>query len=274
MENVKVIFYIEGMGNERKALEEALARTAEALKKEQIVRVNRISVEDVIENEEVEELKYSGMIEAEVEGDFEGIVKATMRYAPAVVEVIGPGRLEIESKNLMKILGEVSLFMGELMEKFGGLAAYPPLDEIPLPRVGYNEEEIEAFILDDRNIRYMFIIETFGSEEEKIKETMLKAFFLEGCKINKVALKSEERDGRVYTLLAAELLSPFETLFQLNAKYAPFAISIEEPQIIDITATELQNTLTDLAGFVYELVHRPIKKKLMEKDSFKFSLQG
>ena len=272
MEEIGVVFYIEGMGNEKKALEMALAETAENLRNEKLVKVKRVSVEDVIEND-VEELKYSGMIEAELEGDLEGIVRAVLKYAPAVVEVLGPGRLEIDAKRLMKVMGEISLFMGQLMEKFGGLVAYPSLDEIPLPKIGYTEEELEDFILDERNIKYMFIIEAFGEDEEEIKKTMLKAFFIEGCKINKIAIKGEEKDGRYYTLVAAELLSPFEMMFQLNAKYAPVAISIEEPQIVDITATELQNALTDLAGFVYELVHRPIKKKLMENDTFKFSLQ-
>lgn len=272
MENIQVVFYIEGLGNEKDALEEALKKTAEQLKKERAVRVRRINVEDVIENDEVDELKYSGMIEAEVEGPLEGIVEAVMRYAPAVVEVLGPGRVEVESRRLMKLLGNVSLFMGELMEKFGGLVAYPELNELPTPKVGYSKEEIESFILDERNIRYLFIIEAFGEDEEKVKETMLKAFLLEGCKINRVAVKREEREERVKLFIAAELLSPFEVMFQLTAKYAPVAISIEEPEIVDITATELQNALTDLAGFVYELVHRPIKKKLIEKDTFKFKL--
>ncbi|WP_048148076.1 hypothetical protein [Palaeococcus ferrophilus] len=272
MESVQVVLYIEGLGNEKRALEEAMKKTAESLRKETAVKVKRVNVENVIENDEVEELKYSGMIEAEIEGPLEGVVGVVMKYAPAVVEVLGPGRLEVEGRRLMKLLGNVSLFMGELMERFGGLVAYPELDELPMPQIGYSKEELESFILDERNIRYLFIIEAFGEEEEKVRETMLKAFLLEGCKINKVAVKREEGEGRVKLFIAAELLSPFEVMFQLTAKYAPVAISIEEPEIVDITATELQNALTDLAGFVYELVHRPIKKKLIEKDTFKFRL--
>lgn len=264
MNTIKVVFYIEGLGNDKKALENALEKTAEELKKESVVKVGKVIVEDIIENEE-EELKYSGMIEAELEGSLEGIIKAVLKYAPAIVEVRGPGKLEIDSKTLMKILGEVSLVMGKLMDRFGGLAAYPSLDKLPLPKVGYSEEKLESFILDDRNIRYQFVIETFGEDEETIKETMLKALFLEGCKINKFVVKGEHKDDRYYALVATELISPFETMFQLNAKYAPVALAIIEPEIIDITATELQNALTDLAGFVYELIHRPLRKNLSKK---------
>ncbi len=45
-----------------------------------------------------------------------------------------------------------------------------------------------------------------------------------------------------------------------------------EPEIIDITANELQNTLTDLGGFVNELVTRPLKRRLAEKKNTEFKL--
>lgn len=266
---IGVIFYIEGLGNDRKALERAIEQVVKELKKENIVNVKRVDAEDIIEtNEEEELLKYSAMIEAELEGSFDGIVKATLKYSPVVVEVLKPGRLEVNAKELMKILGDVALFMGKLMDQFGGLAAYPPLDQLPKPRIGYTEDEIEEFIVDERNIRYQFVIETYGKDKETIEETIMKAFYLEGCKINKFIVQvQEEREDKVYALVAAELLSSFETLMQLTAKYAPVAISILEPEIIDVSASELQNVLTDLAGFVHELVHRPLKKKLIEHDT-------
>ncbi|MDN5319840.1 MAG: hypothetical protein PWP49_260 [Thermococcaceae archaeon] len=270
---MKVRFYIEALSNDRKALERAVEEIVKSLKNESTVKVEDIITEEILENPEDDVLKYSSMVEAELEGPFEEIVKATMRYAPALVEVVSPAKIEIDAKDLMKILGEVSLFMGKLMEKFGGLVAYPPLDEIPKPRVGYSREEIEEMIIDGKEILYRFVIETFGKDKESIEETMLKAFAYEGCKVNKIAVKvQEERGDRIYALVASELISPFEVLFQLTAKYAPVAISIIEPEIVDISATELQNALTDLGGFVHELTHRPLKKKLIEKDTFKFRL--
>ncbi|ALV62246.1 Uncharacterized protein ADU37_CDS05470 [Thermococcus sp. 2319x1] len=273
MATMRVRFYIEALSNHKKALERAVEEIITSLKNETNVKVENIRAEDVLENPEEEMLKYSSMVEAELEGSFEEIVKATMKYAPAIVEVISPAKIETDAKDLMRILGEVSLFMGKLMEKFGGLVAYPSLDEIPKPKVGYSREEIEDMIIDGKEILYRFVIETYGKGKGEIEETMLKAFAYEGCKINKIIVKvQEERDERVYALVASELISPFEVLFQLTAKYAPVAISIIEPEIVDISATELQNALTDLGGFVHELIHRPLKKKLIEKDTFKFKL--
>lgn len=273
MATMRVRFYIEALSNHKKALERAVEEIIKSLKNETNVKVENIRAEDILENPEEEMLKYSSMVEAELEGSFEEIVKATMKYAPAIVEVVSPAKIEIEGKDLMKILGEVSLFMGKLMEKFGGLVAYPPLDEIPKPRIGYSREEIEEMIIDGKEILYRFVIETYGKNKEVVEETMLKAFAYEGCKINKILVKvQEEREERIYALVASELISPFEVLFQLTAKYAPVAISIIEPEIVDISATELQNALTDLGGFVHELIHRPLKKKLIEKDTFKFRL--
>ncbi|ACJ15899.1 hypothetical protein, conserved [Thermococcus onnurineus NA1] len=272
MAEIEVIFYIEALGNDKKVLERALEETAKSLKNEKGVKIKYINVEDVLENEDEELLKYSGVIEAGISGDLENVIRLALKYSPAIVEVLKPGKIEIESKRLMKILGEVSLFMGKLMKEFGGLAVYPKLDDLPEPRIGYSRDEIEDFIVEDRNILYRFVIEVFGENEEGIKTTMAKALTIEGCRINKLAVQGQEEDDQFKGLLAAELLSPFETLVQLTAKYAPVAISILEPEIIDVTANELQNTLTDLGSFVNELVTRPIKRRIMEKKNTEFKL--
>ena len=268
---IEVIFYIEGIGNDKKVLERALEETAKNLQNEKGVKIKYVNLEEVMETPE-EFLKYSGVIEARLEGTLGDIVRLTLRYSPAVVEVLRPGKLEIESKDLMKTLGEISLFMGKLMKQFGGLAVYPKLDDLPDPRIGYSREEIEELIVEDRNILYRFVVEVFGENEEGIKTTMGKALTIEGCKINKLVVQGQMEGDNFKGLLAAELLSPFETLVQLTAKYAPVAISIIEPEIIDITANELQNTLTDLGGFVNELVTRPVKRQLMEKKNTEFKL--
>ncbi|ASJ04334.1 hypothetical protein [Thermococcus barossii] len=272
MAEIEVIFYIEGVGNDKKVLERALEETAKNLRNEKGVKIKYVKLEDVIESPEDELLKYSGVIEAQVAGSFGDIVRLTLRYSPAVVEVLKPGKLEIAAKDLMKTLGEVSLFMGKLMKQFGGLAVYPKLDDIPEPRISYSRDEIEELIVEDRNILYRFVIEVFGESEEAIKTTMGKALSIEGCRINKLVVQGEMEGESFKGLLAAELLSPFETLVQLTAKYAPVAISILEPEIIDVTANELQNTLTDIGGFVNELVTRPVKRQLMEKKNTEFKL--
>ncbi|WP_457741643.1 hypothetical protein [Thermococcus sp.] len=264
MEEIEAIFYIEGLSSDKKALENALKETSENLKNERNLKITEVNVEEVIEEGE-EPLRYSGVITARVRGPFDELVRAVLKYGPAIVEVVKPGKFEIGSEELVKILGEVSLVMGKLMERFGGLAAYPDLNEFPEPKIGFPREKIEELITDDRYIRYRFVIEVSGKDEETVKKTMAKAFSLEGCLINSLILQGEQFVDKYRGLLAAELLSPFDVMFQLTAKYAPVAISIVEPEIVDITANELQNALTDLGGFVNELVTRPVKKMLMEK---------
>ncbi|NJE06445.1 hypothetical protein E3E36_09895 [Thermococcus sp. M36] len=272
MAEIEVIFYIEGMGSDKKALERALAETAESIRSERNIRLKRLSVEEVIENPGEDTLKYSGLVEAHMVADFEDVVRLALRYSPAVVEIISPGRVEVHSKDLMKVLGEVSLVMGNLMKQFGGLAVYPKLEDVPEPRIGYSREEIEELIVEDRNILYRFVIEVFGESEESIRATMSRALDFEGCRINKLVIEGDVVEGRFKGLLAAELLSSFETLVQLTAKYAPVAISVLEPEVVDITASELQNALTDIGAFVNELVTRPVKKRLMEKKNTEFKL--
>ncbi|WP_297498897.1 hypothetical protein [Thermococcus sp.] len=264
MERIEAIFYIEGLSNDKKALENALEEIKNELQNEELVEVKDIHVEDIIEAED-ELLKYSGVVEVRVSGGFQEIVKAVLKYGPAIVEVVSPGKIEIKGEDLVKVLGEVSLVMGKLMNRYGSLAAYPDLSEIPIPRMGYSRDEIEEFITDDRNIRYRFVIEVTGKDENGVKEVMAKAFTLEGCRINSLVLRGETTGEGFKGLLAAELLSTFDVMFQLTAKYAPIAISIVEPEIIDVTANELQNSLTDLGGFVNELVTRPLKKKLLSQ---------
>ncbi|HHI00800.1 MAG TPA: hypothetical protein ENL40_04940 [Thermococcus litoralis] len=273
MTTMKVRFYIEGLSNDKKALERAVEEIVKSLKNEDIFKVENIRVESILENPNDDMLKYSMMVEADLEGSFKDIVKAAMKYAPVVVEVISPAKMEIEGKELMKILGEVSLFIGELMKNFGTLAVYPRFEELPEPRIGYSREEIEDSIIDDREILYRFVVEVFGEDQKAIEDVLKKAFDYEGAKINKIVSKvQEEKNGKLRILAAAELISSFETLFQLTGKFAPVAISIMEPEMIDVSAAELQNVLTDLASFVYELIHRPIKKKIVEHDMFKIKL--
>lgn len=271
MEPIEVIFYIEALSNDKKTLERAVEQTVESLKGEKNLTVKDLFVGDVMEDEESELLRYSSVIETRIRGPLSEVTMAALKYSPAIVEVLEPPKLEIGARELMKLLGNVAYFMGGLMEKFGGLAVYPNLEEYPEPKIGYTREEVEEMIVEDRHVLYRFVIEVYHKGEEETKRDMAKALAYEGCKINKLVVQKHPEDDKKF-LLAAEVLSDFETLFQLMAKYVPVAISIMEPEIIDVTAAELQNALTDLAGFVQELVTRPIKKQLIDKANTTFKL--
>ena len=276
MDKIEAIFYIEGLSNDRKALESAMAKTVEMLKSEEEANVKDIRIEDILENPESELTPYSGIIEARIEAPFEVMVDLTIRYAPAAVDVVTTSKVELDAKRLTEILGGVSYLMGQLIERFGALAAYPKLDELENPRIGYSREEIEAMILEDRMVLYRFVTETFSKDEETLRKDFPKALAYEGCRINKFVVREQgtsEKTGLKYFLVATELISDVETLFQLVAKYSPIAIEVVEPEVVDILPSEIQGILSDLAGFSYELVTRPLKAKLLEKENTSFKLQ-
>ncbi|AIU70130.1 hypothetical protein TEU_07185 [Thermococcus eurythermalis] len=275
METIEAIFYIEGLSNDRKALESAMAQTVERLKSEKEAKVKDIRVEDILEDPENELMRYSGMIEARIEAPFDVMADLAIRYAPAAIEVLTTSKVELEAEKLTKILGGVSYLMSQLIDRFGALAAYPQLDELEEPKIGYSREEIESMILEDRMVLYRFVVETFSKDEETLKRDFSKALAYEGCRINKFIYKEQgtsEKTGLKYFLVATELISDVETLFQLTAKYSPVAIEVVEPEIVDITPAEIQGVLSDLAGFSYELVSRPLKAKVLEKENTSFRL--
>ncbi|ASJ16975.1 hypothetical protein A3L04_07745 [Thermococcus chitonophagus] len=260
MVELTCIFYIEALGNDKKAVETAISEIEEKLKQEKI-KVLSIKKEDVIETEDPK-FKYSAVLEAKIHGHLADIVDVILKYGPSIVELEDLKGEEIEAEKLVEILARVSAVMGKLMENFGTLAAYPDLSTVPEPKVGYSEEEIEKLIIDSGFIRYRFVIEAFGSDKKEVERNMKKALSLEGVYINKFASKLvEEREykgnRRVKLLIAFELLSSLESLFILTAKYAPIGIVIVEPELIEITPNELQNSLSELATMVNELIHRP-----------------
>jgi len=275
MDKIEAIFYIEGLSNDKKALESAMAKTVEMLKSEKEANVKDLHVEDILEDPKSELMPYSGMIEARIEAPFEVIVDLAIRYAPAAIDVVTTSKIELDAKRLTEILGGVSYLMGQLIERFGALAAYPKLDELEEPKIGYSREEIESMILDDRMILYRFVVEVFGDSEESVKRDFAKALSYEGCLINKFVVKEHGEAGtsqKKRFLVATELVSTIENVFQLTAKYAPVAIEIVEPEVVDILPSEVQGILSDLAGFSYELVSRPLKAKLLEKENTSFKL--
>lgn len=118
MRPIEVIFYIEGLSNDKKALESAMGQTVESLKAEKGVEIKDIYVDEIVEDPDNDLLPYSGMIEARIRGPFEVLVDLAIRYAPAAVDLVSTNGIEISAEQLTKTWG-VSYLMGQLMEKFG-----------------------------------------------------------------------------------------------------------------------------------------------------------
>ncbi len=83
MEPIEVIFYIEGLSNDRKALESAMGQTAESLKAEKDVEIRDIYVDEIVEDPDNDLLPYSGgMIEARIRG---GRLKSSLIWLSATL---------------------------------------------------------------------------------------------------------------------------------------------------------------------------------------------
>jgi len=268
MNKIEFVMYIEGLSSDKKALERTIEELVKSIRGEKDFEVESMKRDEIIETGE-EPLRYSSLIEIRGKGSLEGIFKGVVRYSPAVMEILSPPKMEISAQRLANVLADVSLMMQSLMNQFGPLAAYPDLKNRPVARIGYSRDEVEDMILNDRYILSRLVVEVAGASRGVIEEDLPKALELEGCAINKYTTKLEERNGKYFGLVAFELLSDFETLVQLVAKYAPVGLEIVEPEEIDITAGELQNALTDLSGFVQVLVTRPVQEFLTKKKQTK-----
>ncbi|AAL81522.1 hypothetical protein PFDSM3638_07000 [Pyrococcus furiosus DSM 3638] len=261
---IEAIFYIEVLGNDKKAVETSSMEIEKKLKEERNVKIKGIYRDKVVENEEDEKFKYSTVVEAHVEGKLGNIVDLVLKYGPTIVEIENVKGNEIHAKELVPILGRIAYVVGALIDKFGPVVAYPKLDALPKPKIGYSEEEIERMIIEENLIRYRFAVEIYGNSLGEIEENLSKALFLEGCKINKIKVTEKEKiplednKVRIKALAGVELLSDLKTLFVLAAKYAPLAFIIIEPEIINIDPAELQSTLSEIASIVNDLVHRPL----------------
>lgn len=75
MRPIEVIFYIEGLSNDKKALESAMEQTVESLKAEKGVEIKDIYVDEIVEDPDNDLLPYSGMIEPESGG---GLLKSLL----------------------------------------------------------------------------------------------------------------------------------------------------------------------------------------------------
>lgn len=267
---IEAILHIEALGRTRLAVEERLKRTLDGLD-ESGLKVKYMDVGALIEDEELDPLRFSALVEARVEGELEDIFKAVVDYAPTVVEILGPGRIEIGAPRLSSVMGSVVENVHSVMLKYGFKPVLPELGEVPLPPVGFDEEELWEMVYRGRNLLYEASFSLSGGNEESVGEALLKLLLLEGCGVSSIeVLKLGDDAFSVHT----EVVSPFESLLAVVLKYLPREITVVEPEVVDITAAELQNGLSDLGSFVNSILLGEDLQKAYEKDTFSFKLDG
>ncbi len=261
---VEAILYFEALGETRLAVEDRVKRTAEGLRVSPL-KVKQLDIGDVIEDPDLDPLRFSALMEARVEGRLRDLTGAVAEYGPTLVEVLGPGRVELPAEELSSLLLGVAKSARSLVGNKVAIPIPRNLKEIPIPRIGFDEEELWEMIYQGRGILYRL---SLVLPREMKRDTLLKLLLLEGCGVNGLGIS--DLDGvREFTI---EAVSSFESLFAVAFKYLPVSVSIIEPQTVDITAPELQNALSDLGSFVNSTLMGEDFQKAYERDTFSFKL--
>lgn len=263
---VEAIFYIELLGKERKEVEEALYRIKKGLMSEKF-RVKRLDVGDVIEDPEMAPLSFSAFVETQIKAPLDSIFDAVVKYSPIMVEVLGPGRMEVSNDELSSLLNGLVRRVSEFMRKANYTPHIPDLREVPSPRIGFEDEELWELVYQGRNLLYSLKFHLKAENESFVKEAVPKLLLLESVGTNSLELSL---DGDF--IVDVEAVSPLESLVNLSVKYLPSEIKILEPEVVDITASELQNSLSDVGSFLSSLKLKEEKRMAYESDVFSFRL--
>ncbi|NJF25443.1 hypothetical protein [Thermococcus sp. Bubb.Bath] len=266
MDVVEVLFYIEIMGRERDSVEMELGELSARLKRERF-RVKRIDVGEVIEDERMDPLRFSSIVEVELEAPLDKVFRAAVAYSPTMVEVFRPGRIEIAGAKLSKILQDIIGEISTVMKEKGVMPSLPKLDDVPMPPIGFDEEELWEMIYEGRNILSRLHFRVKGEDEKVVREILAKALLVEGCGVNSLSVSG----GDGFTV-EAEVVSSFESLVGAVAKYLPDDVQIIEPEVVDITLPELQNSLSDLGSISMGIKLKEEMEEAYERDVFSFRL--
>ncbi|WP_232473531.1 hypothetical protein [Thermococcus profundus] len=265
---VGAVLYVEALGRTRLAVEERVKKTKEGLEGSGL-RVKYVDVGEVIEDEAMDPLRFSALLEAGVEGTLEEVFTAVVAYAPTLVEILSPGRLEIDRSALESLLlgirDEVLLRMKEL----GASPVVPDVREVPSPPIGFDEEELWEIIYQGRGILYGVSISMKAPDKKTAGDLVSRLLLVEGCGIN--SLNVMEAGNGLFNV-DIEAVSSFESMVSLVARYLPRRLEIMEPEVIDVTAAELQNSLSDLGAFLNSLLMGEDFEKAYERDTFSFKL--
>ena len=99
---------VEGMSDNRSALENAQEAVVSAFKSDPRFEVLDMNVEDIIENEGT----YSSMFEAEVlTKNFHDLVYLILTYGPSSIELIEPASFEIKASEAQAVLVDIAEMM-------------------------------------------------------------------------------------------------------------------------------------------------------------------
>jgi len=251
---IDCIFFIEAQGNDRAYVEKSLTYLLDEMKRN--TNVVDATVEDVVEEDIGGHVTFSGVLEAELRVPFREYINLCMRLAPTAVEMID-GEVKLSPKELLEILGDISSLIQKMCKKLNVSLQLQETNRLQ-EEVGVEDEFIEE-ILEEGGILSKFVMEVVGTDEEKMKSSVILAVNSTGGYINKINSKKME-EGSI--LFGSEILfTSVECLFDAAARFQPIAITIEQPEEVEITMVEIRDIGLELSKTVTMLTHSQFMKK-------------
>lgn len=251
---IDCIFFIEAQGNDRGHVEKSLRDLLDEMKKN--TNVVDSTIEDIVEEDIDGNVTFSGVLEAEIRVPFRDFINLCMRLTPTAVEMVD-GDVKLAPKELLEVLGDVSALIQKLTDK---LRIQMQLTEMKRTQeeIGLDEEFIEE-MLEDGGISVRFVTEVAGTDEEKIKSSVISAINSTNGYVHKMNSKKME-EGKM--LVGSEILfESIEDLFDAATRFIPVAITIEHPEEILITMVEVRDIGLELSKTVTLLTHQQFMKK-------------
>ncbi|WP_010480113.1 hypothetical protein [Thermococcus zilligii] len=261
---VRAKLYLEILGRSRKAVEERLESVKRGLAGE------RLEVGEIIEDPSMDPLRFSSLVEVTLKAPLDALFKRVVDYSPTMVEVLSPGKIELPAGELSSLLNDLIREIRKVAKEKGYVPAVPDVKELPGPKIGFDDEELWELIDEGRGLLYSVRLRFSTGDETLAREIIPKLFLLEGAGVNSVELYPG--DGGL--VAEVEAVSPLESLVGLLLRYLPESVKVLEPGIVDITAQELQNCLSDVGSFVSSIRMGEDLEDAYEKDVFSFSLSS
>ncbi|ASJ01273.1 hypothetical protein [Thermococcus gorgonarius] len=259
---IKAILYLEILGRSRKAVEERLESVKRGL------TGVRLEVGEIIEDPSMDPLRFSSLVEVTLKAPLDALFRTVVEYSPTMVEVLSPGKIELSAEELSSLLNDLIQEIRKVAREKGYVPAVPDVEELPEPRVGFDDDELWELIDEGRNLLYSIRLRFSTENETLAREIIPTLFLLEGAGVNSMEFYPEGRG----LVAEVEAVSPLESLVGLLIRYLPESVKVVEPEIVDITAPELQNCLSDVGSFVSSIRMGEDLKDAYEKDVFSFRL--
>ena len=251
---IEATFYIESQSNSKEALEISLKKLFDEIKASKTLKVTRKVFHDIVEDEnEMGVLFYSSILEIDIKTNFREYINLCMRVVPSTVEVIS-GDIKIAPKDMLEIFGDVSSTVNKMCKKYNlSLYRLGETEAVVQEEIGIEQEEIEDAI-DQGGALFKFVVEARAKDEKSVIEKTKELVNDTGALINKIKAKKVGEGEAWEGVVGMEaLFYDIETLFDAVIKFSPVAMSIIEPDVINLNMAEVQNIGIDVAGIIQQL---------------------